>query len=108
MTLPCAGSLTLHLQPDPSRAPVDLWDDLSAAMTRALLALAGLFIGSWFAIHHALRPLENVVAALDRTGQGNFDTRLPTDGQAELARLGQCLQRHGKTPQRNRQRKMCA
>ena len=83
-----AGSLTLHLQPDPSRALVDLWDDLSAAMTRALLALAGLFIGSWFAIHHALRPLENVMAALDRTGQGNFDTRLPTDGPAELARLG--------------------
>ncbi|WP_398308983.1 HAMP domain-containing protein [Zoogloea sp.] len=83
-----AGSLTLHLQPDPSRALVDLWDDVSAAAARALLALVGLFIGSWFAIHHALKPLENVMAALDRTGQGNFDTRLPTDGPAELARLG--------------------
>jgi two-component system sensor histidine kinase UhpB len=39
-------------------------------------------------LHHALKPLENVMAALDRTGQGNFDTRLPTDGPAELARLG--------------------
>jgi hypothetical protein len=28
------------------------------------------------------------MAALDRTGQGSFDTRLPTDGPAELARLG--------------------
>ena len=83
-----AGSLTLHLQPDPSRALIDLWDDLSAAAARALLALAGLFIGSWFAIHHALKPLETVMAALDRTGQGNFDTRLPTDGPAELSRLG--------------------
>ncbi|MCK6396144.1 ATP-binding protein [Zoogloea sp.] len=86
-----AGSLTLHLQPDPSRALIDLWDDLSAAAARALLALAGLFIGSWFAIHHALKPLETVMAALDRTGQGNFDTRLPTDGPAELARLGQAF-----------------
>lgn len=83
-----AGKLTLHLQPDPSRALVDLWDDVSAAAARALLALAGLFIGSWFAIHHALKPLEDVMAALDRTGQGKFDTRLPTDGPAELARLG--------------------
>jgi hypothetical protein len=40
-----AGSLTLRLQPDPSRALVDLWDDLSAAAGRALLALAGLFMG---------------------------------------------------------------
>ena len=36
-----AGSLTLSLQPDASRAIVDLWDDLSAAAARALLALAG-------------------------------------------------------------------
>jgi DNA-binding CsgD family transcriptional regulator len=28
------------------------------------------------------------MAALDRTGQGKFDTRLPNDGPAELARLG--------------------
>lgn len=83
-----AGSLTLRLQPDPSRALVDLWDDLSAAAARALLALAGLFMGSWFALHHALKPLESVMIALDRTGQGRFDTRLPTDGPAELARLG--------------------
>jgi two-component system sensor histidine kinase UhpB len=51
-----AGRLTLSLQPDASRALVDLWDDLSAAAGRALLALAGLFAGCWLALDRALRP----------------------------------------------------
>lgn len=82
-----AGSLALSLQPDASRAIVDLWDDLAAATGRALLALAGLFAGCWLALDRALKPLDTVMAALDRTGQGNFDTRLPEHGPAELARL---------------------
>ena len=86
-----AGRLTLYLKPDPSRSIVDRWDDLSAAATRAVLALGGLFVGSWFALHRALKPLEKVMAALDRTGKGDFDTRLPTDGPTELAHLGQAF-----------------
>jgi two-component system sensor histidine kinase UhpB len=82
-----AGSLSLSLQPDPSRSVLDLWDDLSAAASRALLALLGLFAGCWFAIDRALKPLGQVMAALDRAGSGNFETRLPTDGPAELAYL---------------------
>lgn len=90
LTLP-AGSLTLKLQPDASRALIDLWDDLAAAAGRALLALVGLFAGCWFAIDRALKPLGTVMAALDRTGQGNFDTRLPVDGPPELAHLAEAF-----------------
>ncbi|WP_298625412.1 ATP-binding protein [uncultured Zoogloea sp.] len=86
-----AGRLTLSLQPDASRALVDLWDDLSAAAGRALLALAGLFAGCWLALDRALRPLGSVMAALDHAGQGRFDTRLPETGPAELARLAQAF-----------------
>ncbi|MDD3353497.1 histidine kinase [Zoogloea sp.] len=82
-----AGKLTLVLAPDPSRAILDLWDDLNAAAGRALLALTGLFAGCWFAIGRALAPLGSVMAALDRTGQGCFDTRLPENGPPELARV---------------------
>lgn len=82
-----AGNLNLNLQPDPSRALLDLWDDLSAAAGRALLALLGLFAGCWFAIDRALKPLGQVMAALDRAGSGNFQTRLPVDGPTELAYL---------------------
>jgi len=90
LTLP-AGTLTLTLQPDASRALIDLWDDLSAAAGRALLALAGLFAGCWFAIDRALKPLGAVMAALDKTGQGNFDTRLPVNGPPELAHLAEAF-----------------
>lgn len=86
-----AGNLTLHLQPDASRALIDLWDDLAAAAGRALLALVGLFAGCWLAIDRALKPLGTVMAALDRTGQGNFDTRLPVDGPPELAHLAEAF-----------------
>ena len=86
-----AGSLTLSLQPDASRAIVDLWDDLSAAAARALLALAGLFAGCWLALDRALRPLDSVMAALDRTGRGRFDTRLPEHGPSELACLARAF-----------------
>ncbi|MBS0370716.1 MAG: HAMP domain-containing protein [Proteobacteria bacterium] len=86
-----AGTLTLSLQPDASRAVLDLWDDLTAAATRALLALAGLFLGCWFAIDRALKPLGTVMAALDRAGEGNFDTRLPVDGPIELAHLAEAF-----------------
>ncbi|WP_374261250.1 ATP-binding protein [Zoogloea sp.] len=86
-----AGKLTLSLQADASRAIVDLWDDLAAATGRSLLALAGLFAGCWFAIGRALKPLDSVMAALDRTGQGRFDTRLPEHGPAELAHLARAF-----------------
>ncbi|MDY0038059.1 MAG: histidine kinase [Zoogloea oleivorans] len=86
-----AGNLTLHLQPDASRALIDLWDDLAAAAGRALLALVGLFAGCWLAIDRALKPLGTVMTALDRTGQGNFDTRLPVDGPPELAHLAEAF-----------------
>ncbi len=82
-----AGRLSLRLEADASRAIVDLWDDLAAAAGRALLALAGLFAGCWLALSRALQPLDRVMAALDRTGRGDFDTRLPEHGPAELARL---------------------
>lgn len=86
-----AGQLSLSLQPDASRSVLDLWDDLTAAATRALLALVGLFVGCWFAIDRALKPLGTVMAALERTGDGNFDTRLPVDGPIELAHLAEAF-----------------
>jgi two-component system sensor histidine kinase UhpB len=86
-----AGQLELVLQPNASRALLDLWDDLTAAAGRCLLALLGLFAGCWLAMDRALKPLGAVMAALDRTGQGDFNTRLPEDGPPELAHLAQAF-----------------
>ena len=88
-----AGSLELSLQPDASRAILDLWDDLSAATGWALLALAGLFAGCWVALDRALQPLGQVMKALAKAGDGRFDTRLPVHGPRELAHLAEAFNR---------------
>lgn len=83
--------LLLTLRPDPSRAVLDAWDDLVAYAGWALLLLAVLFLGSRIALSRALRPLDQVMAALDRTGQGRFDTRLPAFETPELGRLSRAF-----------------
>ncbi len=86
-----AGGLRLTLRPDPSRAVLDAWDDLVAYAGWALLLLVALFVGSRFALGRALRPLDQVMAALDRTGRGRFDTRLPVFATPELGRLSRAF-----------------
>lgn len=81
------GELRLVLEPDASRAIVDAWDDLCALAGWALALLAGLFALVRHGLDRALRPLEQVMAALDRTGSGRFDTRLPVFATPELGRL---------------------
>lgn len=86
-----AGTLRLTLRPDPSRAVLDAWDDLQlyAALSGGLLLV--LFAATWLALHRALRPLGQIMAALDRTGEGRFDARLPVYPVAELGRLARAF-----------------
>lgn len=81
------GDLRLVLQPDASRSLIDAWDDLLAMAGWALALLMLLFVATRRALAVALLPLEQVMAALDRTGRGRFDTRLPTFETPELGRL---------------------
>jgi two-component system, NarL family, sensor histidine kinase UhpB len=86
-----AGELTLILHPDGSRATLDAWDDLCAMAGWAIILLAALFFTVRYALDRALRPLGQVMAALDRTGQGCFDTRLPVFPEPELGRLAKAF-----------------
>lgn len=81
------GALAVIIHPDPSRSIIDAWDDLCAMAGWALAFLAMLFVSSRLALDRALKPLEKLLAALDRTGQGRFDIRLPAPAAPELARL---------------------
>jgi len=82
---------TLTLQPDDSRAIIDAWDDL-AAMAGWALALLGLLFGATrTALGRALRPLKQIMHALDRTGRGRFDTRLPVFATPELGRISRAF-----------------
>lgn len=81
------GALAVLIHPDPSRSIIDAWDDLCAMAGWALALLAMLFFAARRALDRALKPLEKLLAALDRTGQGRFDIRLPAPAAPELARL---------------------
>lgn len=85
------GDLELVVTPDPSRAVIDAWDDVQSFAGWALAALAVLFVLTRFALDRALQPLEQVMAALDSTGRGRFDVRLPVFSMRELGRLSQAF-----------------
>jgi two-component system sensor histidine kinase UhpB len=85
------GELRLVLVPDASRSLIDAWDDLLALAGWALALLGLLYAATGKALACALRPLEQVMAALDRTGHGRFDTRLPQFTTPELGRLSRAF-----------------
>ena len=85
------GTLNLVLTPDPSRSVIDAWDDLWAMAGWAAGLLGILFVLVHRALDRALRPLGQVMAALDRTGHGRFDTRLPAFKVTELGRLSRAF-----------------
>ncbi len=86
-----AGGFQLSLLPDSSRAVLDAWDELLGMAGWALLFLTALFAGTRQALGRALRPLDQVMRALDRTGRGRFDTRLPHFDSPELGRLARAF-----------------
>lgn len=88
--LALAGNV-LVLTPDTSRAVLDAWDDLVAMAGWACLFLVALFLATRHALARALSPLDQVMQALDRTGAGRFDTRLPVFAATELARLSRAF-----------------
>lgn len=85
------GELRLVLHPDASRSLIDAWDDLVALAGWALVLLGLLFAATRKALDAALRPLGQVMLALDRTGSGRFDTRLPVFATPELGRLSRAF-----------------
>jgi len=58
--------------------------DLSLVLGISILATAAL---AWLTVGHALRPLDDVSAALARIGSGRYDARVEDLGALELRRL---------------------
>jgi len=81
----------LTLRPDASRAILDAWDDLAAMAGWAVALLGLLFVATRGALGRALRPLEQIMRALDRTASGRFDTRLPLFATPELGRISRAF-----------------
>ena len=79
-----AGSLTLVLTPDPSRSSLDAWDSLFAMTVWSCALLAVLFTTMRWALNRAFYPLDQIKAALECTGHGHFDIRLPVYASRDL------------------------
>lgn len=85
------GALRLRLEPDASRSLLDAWDQLRwlGLGLGAFLAVLCLLVRQ--ALLGALRPLDQVLAALDSMGLGHFETRLPIFPTSELSRLARAF-----------------
>jgi two-component system sensor histidine kinase UhpB len=84
-------SYALTLNPDASRAIIDAWDDLAAMAGWAVAFLGFIFMATRVALSRALLPLDQIMHALDRTGRGGFDTRLPVFATPELGRISRAF-----------------
>jgi two-component system, NarL family, sensor histidine kinase UhpB len=77
------GQLVIH--PDPSYEIDEIW-----AVTRGLFVILLTFfvlvnVLVWWAVGQAMRPVEQIRAALDAVGAGKLDTRMPPLDVPELA-----------------------
>ena len=88
-----AGELTIVLTPDTSRAVLDAWDKLTAALGWAVALLMLIWLATRFAINRALAPVAEIHSALERSAQGRFDLRLPEYPTRELALLARSYNR---------------
>lgn len=88
-----AGGLAVVLTPDTSRAVLDAWDHLGAALGWAVALLLAIWLATRLAIDRALAPIDEIHAALERGASGQFDQRLPEYATRELALLARSYNR---------------
>ncbi len=77
----------LVIQPDPTYEIDEIW-----ATSRGLLLLLSLFFVLvnglvWWAVSHAMRPVEYILGALGEIEHGNLGARLPAFGLPEMSRI---------------------
>lgn len=88
-----ADGLAVVLTPDTSRAVLDAWDHLGAALGWAVALLLAIWLATRYAIDRALTPLTEIHGALERGASGQFDQRLPEYATRELALLARSYNR---------------
>lgn len=88
-----ADGLAVVLTPDTSRAVLDAWDHLGAALGWAIALLLAIWLATRYAIDRALTPISEIHNALERGASGQFDQRLPEYATRELALLARSYNR---------------
>ncbi len=83
----------LEIRANASRAALDAWDYLSGLAGAALLLFAAANLLVFWLVGRALRPLGQIVGALDQLHAGRFDVVLPPLPGSEAAAIGAAFNR---------------
>ena len=99
---------TLHIEPAPSRAILDGWDELvqlAGVAGLALLAVNGLV---FWALGRTLRPFGQIVQGLRHMQAGDYATRLPALPGREARLIGESVNQLGEALEANVQQRIAA
>lgn len=81
------------ISPDPSRAILDAWDDLSRLAWLLLGFLLAVNLAVFFLIGRSLRPVRAILSGLSQMERGRFHVRLPDFALPEFDAIGQTFNR---------------
>ncbi len=81
------------IAPDPSRAILDAWDDLSRLAWLLLGFLLAVNLAVFFLIGRSLRPVRTILSGLSQMERGRFHVRLPVFALPEFDSIGQTFNR---------------
>lgn len=91
----------LIITPDPSYEIAEVWDDTMGLLMLVILFFVTVNIMVYWAVSRALRPVDNVWAALNELERGNLEARLPMFELPELARISEKFNRMANTLQQS-------
>jgi two-component system sensor histidine kinase UhpB len=77
----------LVIAPDPTSETDEMWATSSGLLVLLLAFFLLVNALVWWAVSQALRPIEQILHALDHLRRGNLDTRLPQFGIPEMSRI---------------------
>jgi len=84
------GAVVGHLvmAPDPTYELEETWSTSRGLLTLLLLFFVMVNAAVWWSVSRALRPIDQILEALERVREGDLAVRLPEFRLAELSRVG--------------------
>ncbi len=77
----------LVIAPDPTYEMDEIWSTSSGLIELLLLFFVLVNALVWWAVSHAMQPVEHILRAFDEIGRGNLASRLPHFGLPEMSRI---------------------
>jgi two-component system, NarL family, sensor histidine kinase UhpB len=78
----------LVMTPDPTYEIEEMWGTSRGLLALLVLFFAGVNAAVWWSVSRALRPIEQILRALQRVRDGDLAVRLPQFELPELSRIG--------------------